>query len=82
MKSDRIAITLSDILLKEVEIFRKKTGDSRSGFIQKAIKKYLNDQRKAKKIAQYIKGYEENPETEKEIEEIHSISAQLFKEDV
>lgn len=64
--SAKITISLDADLLEEVEERRRITGQSRSQFFRTAAKQALRQERE--EIEQYIRGYQEQPETAEEIE--------------
>ena len=60
----KIAISLPDDVLKEIESERLATGETRSEFFRRAVKAYFQNKRKKEDIDRYIRGYLEHPETE------------------
>jgi metal-responsive CopG/Arc/MetJ family transcriptional regulator len=63
----KIAISVPDEIFEAIEIERKVVGESRSAFVCRAVKDYLDARIERQKIEQYVKGYRENPETPVEI---------------
>ena len=63
----KIAISLPDDVLEHVESERMSLGETRSEFFRRAVEMYFKNQRKQKDIEQYIRGYQQYPETEEEI---------------
>jgi len=67
-KAGKIAISLPEELLTEVEQERVSRGETRSEFFRHAAEELLRHRRERGKIEQYVRGYTEAPETEEEIE--------------
>ncbi|MFH1262366.1 MAG: hypothetical protein V1495_02840 [Pseudomonadota bacterium] len=65
--SEKLAISLPYPLLARVETFRKRSGESRSGVIQRAIRVFLEGHARKTKIGRYLEGYRKMPETAGEI---------------
>lgn len=63
MNTTKIAISLPRDVACNVERLRKETGESRSAFILGAIRRLLDERKRAKDIAAYIEGYRRMPET-------------------
>lgn len=68
----RIAISLPEDLYERLERLRRERGAPRSLIIQEAVGEYLTDREREAKIQAYIRGYQENPETEEEMAEIEA----------
>ena len=63
----KIAISLPEQLLKDIEKERGSCGVTRSEFLRRAVEQYLRREREREDVEQYIRGYLEHPETEEEI---------------
>lgn len=74
----KVAISLPPDLYRAVERARKKQGQSRSAFLQDAVRHWLEQRQKAGQIQQYIEGYRRMPETRREIEEAEVSSRDMF----
>ena len=66
-KTAKIAISLPEELLQSIERERLARGESRSEFCRSAIKAFLRRTSDREAIEQYIRGYQQHPETEDEI---------------
>ena len=64
----KIAISLPDDVLREVEKERQASGETRSQFFRRAIKDLLKREKEREATEQYIRAYREMPETPEEIE--------------
>jgi len=64
--SKRVTISLSDEMYRRIERARKATKADRSSFVQEAVARRLAADEHAAKVAAYIRGYTEVPETEEE----------------
>jgi len=63
----KITISLPEDLLQGVDRKRKASGESRSKFFRRAVEAFLRHERDQEAIEQYIRGYQQYPETEDEI---------------
>ena len=80
-KTAKIAISLPEEMLVSVEQERKNSGESRSQFFRRAVEALLRRQQEQKMSEQYIRAYQQIPETEEEIEAArHAASNILAKE--
>lgn len=68
-KVARIAISLPKDLLVRIERERKAAGQTRSGWIRRALEALLAARRKADRVAEDRAAYERMPETPEEIAE-------------
>ena len=64
----KIAISLPDDVLREVENERHASGETRSQFFRRAVAASLKRRREQKWDEQYVRAYREMPETREEIE--------------
>lgn len=64
--SKRVTISLSDEMYKRIERARKGTKSDRSSFVQEAVERRLAADEHAERVAAYIRGYTEVPETDEE----------------
>ncbi len=80
-KTAKIAISLPEEVLVSVERERRNSGESRSQFFRRAVEALLRRQQEQEMSAQYIRAYQQIPETEEEIEAArHAASDILAKE--
>ena len=74
--TNKVAISLPNEIFEAIEQERKESGESRSQLFRRAIEMLLRRRQEEEKIRQYVRGYEQMPETEEET----LIPAQLSKE--
>ncbi len=67
-KTVKIAVSLPEDLLKDAERERKELGETRSAFVQRAIRMILIRKEREKALNRYIKGYQSTPESPEEID--------------
>lgn len=80
-KIAKIAISLPEEVLASVEQERRNSGESRSQFFRRAVEALLRRQQEQEMSDQYIRAYQQIPETEEEIEAArHAASDILAKE--
>ncbi len=63
----KIAISLPDDVLQEIESERLAAGETRSEYFRRAVRAYFQNKRQKRAIEKYIQGYLKYPETEDEI---------------
>jgi metal-responsive CopG/Arc/MetJ family transcriptional regulator len=63
----KIAISIPETLLQEIERSRGSTGESRSEFLRRAIRSMLRAETERERVQRYVKGYRRYPETAEEI---------------
>ena len=66
-QSVKIAISLPKPLIRLVEKERKRTGETRSAFVRRALRRLLEEKEHLLQVSEYVEGYNEQPETEEEI---------------
>jgi len=79
-KTTKIAISIPMTLLETIEHEREATGESRSEFLRRAVESFLRQKDKEEEIAQYIRGYQENPETGEELGWVEAASQAVLAE--
>lgn len=72
----KIAISLPDALLEDLEAERKASGKSRSEIIRQALEAMLSGERK--RIEQYLEGYRKDPESTEERDWAETTSKTAF----
>ncbi len=66
-KTAKVAISLPEDVLNNIEKERKARGESRSEFFRKAVERELKSEKESSAIRAYIQGYKKMPETTEEI---------------
>jgi metal-responsive CopG/Arc/MetJ family transcriptional regulator len=80
-KTAKVAISLPEDILAAVEMERQARGESRSEFFRRAVETRLKQERDSSAIADYMRGYQQYPETTEEVEAAHrAASAALAAE--
>ena len=74
-KAAKVTISLPSEVLEHVERQRQAKAQSRSEFILHAVEERLRRERERADVEQYIRGYQEMPETEEEIAEAEALAA-------
>ena len=80
-KTTKIAISLPDEMLATVEQERRESGESRSEFFRRAIEKLLKQEQESSAVKEYVRGYQEVPESVEEIEAAHRIGSAVLAEE-
>jgi len=76
----KIAISLPDDVLRDVEKERQASGETRSQLFRRAIKDLLKREREREATEQYIRTYREMPETEEELAWVEAASKAVLEE--
>ena len=76
----KIAISLPDDILKDIEDERLAAGETRSEFFRRAVKAYFQNKRKREDIERYVRGYLKQPETEEELAWVEAASQAVLAE--
>ena len=58
----KVAVTIPQELLDEVEVIRKRSGESRSAVFERALAAYIANAHRAVKARRYAEGYRRRPE--------------------
>ncbi len=70
-KVAKVAISLPEQVLSDIERARMVRGESRSEFFRRAAEAMLKQDQESKEIEAYIRGYRVSPESVKEVEVAH-----------
>ncbi len=76
----KIAISLPDEVLLEIEKERRAAGLSRSEFFRRAVEAFFRQKREAAAIEEYIQGYMNHPETREELGWVETASQGVLAE--
>ena len=76
----KIAISLPDAILQDIENERLAIGETRSEFIRRAVEAYFVLQRKVKDSQEYIRGYLNSPESGAELGWVEGSAQNILKE--
>ena len=77
--SKRVTISLSDEMYRRLERARKSARTDRSSFVQDALQRQLDSDRHAERVAEYVRGYTEMPETEEELAFMVAAARETFR---
>lgn len=65
----KVAVTIANTLLAQVERLRKDSGESRSAVFERALATYLATEQRASRTRRYVEGYRRRPERRAETRE-------------
>lgn len=80
-KTAKVAISLPEDILNNIEKERKARGESRSEFFRHAVKNYLQDKQESSVIREYIRGYQAFPESPEEFEAMEKLGTAVLSEE-
>lgn len=77
-KTAKVAISLPEDVLAAVELERRAKGESRSEFFRRAVEKRLREERESSVIRDYVRGYQDLPESAEEVEAAHRLGSAVL----
>ncbi len=80
-KSAKVAISLPEDVLEAVETERKVKGESRSKFFRRAIERLLKQEQESSAVKDYVRGYQEVPESADEVDAAHRVGIAVLAEE-
>jgi metal-responsive CopG/Arc/MetJ family transcriptional regulator len=80
-KTAKIAISLPSEVLDAVERERDQRGESRSQFFRRAVETLLRQQQEQELSEQYIRAYQQTPETPEEVSAARSAASTILAEE-
>ena len=80
-KTAKIAISLPSEVLDAVERERDQRGESRSQFFRRAVETLLRQQQEQEMSEQYIRAYQQTPETPEEVSAARSAASTILAEE-
>jgi len=80
-KSAKVAISLPEDVLEAVEMERKAKGESRSQFFRRAVERLLKQEQESSAVKDYVRGYQEVPESADEVEAAHRVGSAMLAEE-
>jgi len=80
-KTTKIAISLPDEMLTDVEQERRESGESRSEFFRRAAEVLLRRRREQDMSERYVRAYQQTPETKEEIEAARRAASAILAEE-
>ena len=63
----KVSVSLDPGIAARVESLRRRTGESRSAVVGRALARLLDAEAKAARVAEYVRAYRETPETVAEV---------------
>ena len=75
MATEKIAISLPSQMVKRMEKERKRTGETRSALVRRAIALLFAEKEREQRNRAYMAGYRAMPETEQEIRAAEAAAA-------
>jgi metal-responsive CopG/Arc/MetJ family transcriptional regulator len=80
-KTAKIAISLPSEILDAVERERDQRGESRSQFFRRAVETLLRQKQEQELSEQYIRAYQQTPETAEEIKAARRAASTILAEE-
>ena len=80
-KTAKIAISLPEEVLKAVEREREGSGESRSQFFRRAVEMLLRHRQERERSEQYVRAYQQTPETIEEVEAARRAASAILAEE-
>jgi metal-responsive CopG/Arc/MetJ family transcriptional regulator len=70
----KVACSIDAELLARVESIRKRTGESRSAFISRALRILTTESARAQAVSRYVEAYKAQPETAEDVQAARRIA--------
>lgn len=80
-KASKVAISLPEEVLTAVEREREESGESRSQIFRRAVELLLRQREEKEKSEQYIRAYQEMPETKEEVAAARRAASTILAEE-
>lgn len=80
-KIAKVGISLPEDVLQAVEMERQAKGETRSEFFRRAVEMLLKLERESLAAKDYVRGYQEIPESAEEIEAAHHMGSAVLAEE-
>ena len=80
-KTSKIAISLPEEVLTAVERERQESGESRSQIFRRAVELLLRQQKEKEMNEQYIRAYQQLPETKEEVTAARRAASTILAEE-
>ena len=80
-KVAKVAISLPEDVLQAVEMERQAKGESRSQFFRRAVERLLKQERESLVVKDYVRGYQDMPESAEEVEAAHRVGSAVLGEE-
>lgn len=77
-KTAKVAISLPKHVLAAVEMERQAKGESRSEFFRRAVETRLKQERESSATKNYVRGYQQCPESADEAEAVHRAASAVL----
>ena len=77
-KSAKVAISLPEHVLKDIEKERKSKGESRSEFFRRAVEELLKHEKESEAVKTYIHGYTIMPELTEDVQAVHQAGVNVL----
>ncbi len=77
-KAAKIAISIDQRVLAQIERARGSTGESRSAFVSRALLKLLRAEQREKRIARYVEAYREQPDRDEDVRSARKLAARAL----
>ena len=78
-KKEKVAVTIDRVVLETTEKMRKRSGESRSAIVNRALRLLIADADQKTKIARYVDGYCEHPEGDEVIQTAEALATAALK---
>ncbi len=79
-RAEKVALSLPKGLFREVEKLRRATGETRSGLVARALQLLLAERSRRERVREYVEGYREHPESDREVASAEAAAKQLLSE--
>ena len=78
-KTEKVAVTIDQRVLRAAEQLRQKTGESRSALVSRALRLLVSDQAHQAEVERYVAAYREHPESDEDAATATRLAAEALK---
>lgn len=78
-EKEKIAVTIDRQALETAERLRRRTGESRSALVNRALRLLVSHEDHRERVERYIAAYREHPETEEDVATAQALAAAALK---
>ena len=79
MATEKIAVTIERELLQKLEQLRRRTHESRSAVVSRALRELLELRDREERVGRYVAAYQDAPETDADTEAANCLAIEALE---
>ena len=76
---EKVAVTIEREVLGAAERIRRRTGESRSALVNRALRQLVSLEAHRERVERYVTAYRKHPETEEEVKAASRLAAETLE---